>query len=370
MWRRVWIRDRKGSRRTNYSIRWYGSDGRLHETAASSSRKIAEQIRRRKELEINSPEYSDTRAISLGDFAREHLALTAARHAARTAREEMDVLERLKTFCGKRQLSGVTPALLEAYLAERLAQVQPATANKELRTLKAVFTQAVKRGYLRKNPCDSLKPVRESEKDVRVLTLKEIDRLLEACPDLSWRTLVFLALTTGMRSGELRYLEWDDINLDSGIAEVRCKTAHRTKSRKNRQAVLVPAAVAMLKQMARGNRHGRWVFGTRSGRPRTTANICRRINKIVERAGIDRCTLHDLRRTFVSHLAMAGVNEAVVKDLAGHAAIQTTLKHYTRILPESLRLAPLRLAYVNPAIVANSYPKGEDGEAVARGKTA
>jgi integrase len=65
----------------------------------------------------------------------------------------------------------------------------------------------------------------------------------------------------------------------------------------------------------------------------------------VKRAGIPRCTLHDLRRTFISHLAMAGVNEAVVKELAGHASISTTLRYYTRIMPQALRSAQARLPF-------------------------
>jgi len=47
----------------------------------------------------------------------------------------------------------------------------------------------------------------------------------------------------------------------------------------------------------------------------------------------------------VSYLAMAGVNEAIVQKLAGHASISTTLKHYTHILPESLRRAQESLPY-------------------------
>ena len=55
----------------------------------------------------------------------------------------------------------------------------------------------------------------------------------------------------------------------------------------------------------------------------------------------------DFRRTFVSYLAMAGTNEAIVQRLAGHASIATTLKHYTHILPESLRQAQRSLPYVH-----------------------
>ena len=65
------------------------------------------------------------------------------------------------------------------------------------------------------------------------------------------------------------------------------------------------------------------------------------------RAGLTHCTLHDLRRTFCSYLAMNGVNEAIVQRLAGHVSITTTLNHYTDIFPEGHRSAQLSLPYAN-----------------------
>ena len=96
---------------------------------------------------------------------------------------------------------------------------------------------------------------------------------------------------------------------------------------------------------------------------RLEQNARRDFRTIVKKSGILHCTLHDLRRTCFSHLASAGINEAVVQKLAGHSSISTTLKHYTRILPESLRQAPLRLAYANsPAIIPLSYPEAQSAK--------
>ncbi len=91
------------------------------------------------------------------------------------------------------------------------------------------------------------------------------------------------------------------------------------------------------------------------------ARICRMdINeeRIVRRSGIERCTLHDLRRTFASQLAMADVNQAVVQRLAGHASITTTLRHYTGIFPEVLRSAQMRLRYATGAGVPPNSTHG------------
>jgi len=104
---------------------------------------------------------------------------------------------------------------------------------------------------------------------------------------------------------------------------------------------LVPAVCEVLRRV---HRDCEFVFHTQAGR-RWRNNVQRGFGAIVKRAGMPHCTLHDLRRTFVSHLAMAGVNEAVVKDLAGHASISTTLRYYTRIMPQALRSAQARLPF-------------------------
>lgn len=85
-------------------------------------------------------------------------------------------------------------------------------------------------------------------------------------------------------------------------------------------------------------------------------NLNRMFSQIVAKAGIPRCTLHDLRRTFCSHLVMDGVSEAVVQKLAGHASIKTTLDHYTTIFPEVLRSAQMRLPYAGVASANPNSP--------------
>ena len=122
------------------------------------------------------------------------------------------------------------------------------------------------------------------------------------------------------------------------------KADWRTKSSRIRHLGLTPEAVRLLRELEMQANSSPWVFQTKDHGPLRN-NLQRDFRVIVRRAGISCCTLHDLRRTFVSYLAIAGINEAIVQKLAGHASIQTTLKHYTHILPDSLRQAQDRLPY-------------------------
>ena len=367
MWHRVWTferkrkgKKRKGKKRTTYTycLRWFGEDGRVRTEAVGTDRRLAEQLRRHREAELNSGAFQQPKPIALGAFTREHLILMPGQVTERTLVDQEATLRRFQAYCGDLPLGKIAPGTAEGFFAARLKTVSPATANKDVRTLKAIFQRAVNRGYLKENPFRNVKPAREPEREIRVLSVEEVERLLDATPNLKWRTLLLLALTTGMRYGELRYLEWGDVDFEAGLVHVRCKEQHRTKSARNRVIALVPAVVEMLTRLRPSEPAG-YVFRTEAG-TQIGNNVLRTFRGIVKRAGIEHCTVHDLRRTFISHLAMAGVSEAVAQQLAGHSSISTTLRHYTRILPDSLRAAPLRLPYAGSASgVSKVYREGK-----------
>lgn len=134
-------------------------------------------------------------------------------------------------------------------------------------------------------------------------------------------------------------LRWEDIEGD--VIHVCNTPGHATKSRRNRVVGLMPAVASLLLML---RRNGELVFHN-EGEGLVPQSVSRTFRRIQRRAGIKRCALHDLRRTFVSQLAMAGVNAAVVQKLAGHASIATTVKYYTGVMPEALQAAQTKLPF-------------------------
>ena len=343
MWHRVWIRKRELVTRTTYYVCWYGSDGRQRARRVGTDKRLAQDLRRKKEMELNSGVAGDPIPVSYEAFVQEHIQLTEGRVAPKTVLSQKQALKRLDECVAPERLTDVDQRSVEKFVAARCKQVEAATVNKDIRTLRAIFAKAVKRGYLETNPFADVEKLREPERVLRILSLEEIEKLLAAAHSLRWKAFIYLALTTGMRRGELCHLEWDDVDLASGVVTVQNKASWQTKSRKIRRLTLTPIAVRLLEEL-RLSPKGSTVFQTRDGKPMVN-NLSKSFGAIVKKAGIKHCTMHDLRRTFVSYLAMAGVNEAIVQKLAGHASISTTLKHYTHILPESLRRAQQSLPY-------------------------
>ena len=352
MWRRAWIMTRRGRRGLTYAVRWYDDRNRLRTESAGPSKRNAEDLRRRRELEMNAGMLQTTEPIRLKAFASEHVEIIRPQIMPGSAADQALVLRHLVRWAGDVWLEKLTPGVMERYIAHRAGLVKAPTVNREIRTLKAIFERAKRRTYLKRNPLRGLKPLREPERTLRVLTAEEVEKLLTACPSGAWRAFVFLALTTGMRRGELTALQWADVDVEGGCLEVRCTEHHLTKSGRNRTIALTPDGSTLLAGLRRKATTD-WIFANRFGRPWGESTL-RSFRKIVKAAEIARCTPHDLRRTFCSHLAMAGVSEAVVMKIAGHASADTTRKHYTRILPEAQRAAPLRLPWAR-GIVSKSY---------------
>ena len=340
--RRVWIEERMSKAgKARYVLRWYDDEGRCRSRGAGGNRRVADGDRSELEYALNSGLLKAVRAATLAEFAAEHVALMTTRRQPATVVDQAATLELLKAFVGEVWLDDISPATAERFVADRLAQVAPATANKNLRTLKAIFGWAVKRGYLRESPWAGLRPEREPEKVKRVLTFPEVMALLEACPSKRWRAMVLMGVTTGARLGELRNLEWRDVDFERGWITVGNKAEWRTKSGKVRRMPLVRSARDALEAMG-VHGDGR-VFRTADGE-QIRNNVQRDFLAIVARAKvgekqIQRCTFHDLRRTFASGLANAGQTAQLVQEMCGHASYETTAAAYVNIHDDSKRAA-------------------------------
>ena len=174
-----------------------------------------------------------------------------------------------------------------------------------------------------------------------------------------FEALYVLALTTGMRQGEILALKWPEVDLDSGMIQVKA-TLHRTRAgfeflepktaRSRRQIALTGAAVAAL----RGHRAAQieerlgcpyWddpelVFASEVGTPIQSPNLLRRsFFPLLDRAGLPRIRFHDLRHTAATLLLGQGVHPKIVSEMLGHSNIAITLDLYSHVTPTMQKAA-------------------------------
>ena len=234
-------------------------------------------------------------------------------------------------------IADVTPALI-AECRDKLAvgitgrgiQRNPATVVRYLASLSIVFTHAVKEwGWMEDNPMRKVTKPKESRGRVRFLSDDERPRLLKACKESSNLYLypvVVLALSTGMRQGELMGLTWDDIDLNRGRAIL-----HETKNNERRGVAITGHALEQLKELNKVRRiDSNLLFPARGNKKQNPIDLRAPWKTALKRAEIEDFRFHDLRHSAASYLAMNGASLAEIAEVLGHKTLQM-VKRYAHL---------------------------------------
>lgn len=163
---------------------------------------------------------------------------------------------------GKKDLAKVTPLDLQAlYTDLQQSGLSNRSVHHTHRVLHRAFVQAVRWGLLARNPCDGVTPPTPSRHEMRVLSTEQAAAFLDATRDHPAHALYVLAVTTGMRQGELLGLAWDDVDLDAGRLVVRRALQRQNEAglvfiepktaRSRRAIILSKRAVAALRACLR-----------------------------------------------------------------------------------------------------------------------
>jgi integrase len=169
------------------------------------------------------------------------------------------------------------------------------------------------------------------------LDFDDADRLVAAAEG-EWRTMILVAMRTGMRMGELLGLRWVDVDLSAGRINVRQAYVKGhfglPKSGKPREIPLGDEVIEVL--AAHRHERGPLVFCDAAGKPFTAGLLAWPLKRALKRAGLREIGWHTCRHSFASHLAMRGVPLKVIQELLGHASIATTMI-YAHLAPHVAR---------------------------------
>jgi integrase len=218
---------------------------------------------------------------------------------------------------------------------------RPTHANRTLAVLSRMFSLAIRWGWRLDNPCKGVERFGENKRR-RYLTGPELARLataLASLRDQDAANAIRLLLLTGARRGELLAAKWDDIDLD---AKIWTKPAATTKQQHTHSVPLSDAACQLLGEM-RAQGEGEYLFPARGGGHRPHINDAW-INAR-KAARLDGVHLHDLRHTYASVLASAGLSLPVIGALLGHSTPITTAR-YSHLFDDPLRAATNRASAI------------------------
>lgn len=267
-----------------------------------------------------------------------------------TALEVQRVFTRLRTSGGTKKsgISSTTIRITRRYLC-------------------MAFERAYKLELLTRNVIKNTDPPKQVQREIQPLTESEIQRLLKHAKEMdevAYLTIL-LAVSTGMRLGEILGLKWDCVDTEQRIIYVKRTIATNTKgspfqepkTNKSRRRIPIPKdvaeAIARYKRwqsayiLQKGINYDRLdlVVANSIGRPLSSSNFNFRLYKpLLKKANLKKETrFHDLRHTHATLLLSKGVNPKVVQERLGHSTITITLDTYSHVLPDMQQTAVIAL---------------------------
>ncbi len=310
------------------------------------SRRAAEAELRRLIGEVK-PVASAAEALTMAELGRRYVP-----HLERAGRKRSTLLAvqstlrvHLEPFFGERAIDSITHEdVIDLMVAMEGTEIAPKTIRNHLGTLSALFNyaKAPRRRWATWNPCEGIElPAVPQNDDFRYLELDQLDALIanvqtgpyEALDRVLYRT----AAMTGLRSGELIALRWRDVDWAASAIRVRsnyvCGEFGTPKSKRSSRSVPMADQVAgeleRYYQSSGEPAESELVFPSpKSGGPLDKSSALRRMRHALRAAGLDeRHRFHDLRHTFGTAMAAAGVPMRTLQEWMGHRDIQTTQRY-------------------------------------------
>ncbi|MDR3423895.1 MAG: site-specific integrase [Alphaproteobacteria bacterium] len=299
--------------------------------------------------------------VNVSDFLKQWLETIHAQVSPRTHERYSEIVNNfLIPSFGNCLLTKLTPSAIQQVYNKwetsgrrdkKHGGLSPRSRLHIHRIFKSALKYALQLQIIVRNPADAVKPPKVKKVSITVLTVEQSTILLKSLEETKLYWAVLLALTTGMRRGEILALRWR--NVDFGKKTIRVvESLEQTKNRlrfkapkteKTRAVLLPDYAVEKLrtwkeeqaKQLAAENitqTNDTLVCGRWDGEPVHPRTITHKFMSAIRRLpDLPRVRFHDLRHSHATQLLTAGIHPKIAQERLGHSSIMTTLDLYSHV---------------------------------------
>ena len=318
-------------------------------------------------------------SLTLGEWLPHWLELYArpsVRHSTYVSYEGY-VRKHLVPALGAVPLDKLIPADLQRFYLRKWKEdcLAPKTISNLHACLHRALQQAVKEQMIPSNPCDAVDLPRKEAVEISVLTREQQVKLMQESCRHRYGVFIRLALSTGMRIGEIVGLRWDDIDFTNRILFVR-STLNRLptvdgesktqlfvgtpKTKNGRRFIPLFDAIisdladwrktqeadAQLAQSAYENTG--YVVTNEFGKPIELRTFRDHYIRILKAAGLPHFTFHALRHTFATRAIEQGMDVKALSKILGHASVGFTLDTYAHLLDDHKRESMMLMQELYP----------------------
>lgn len=253
---------------------------------------------------------------------------------------------------GHLELAEIKPQHLQEFYT-KLQKAENPIANENINKIHSIIQDALnvaeEWGMIYKNVAKVVKPPSFTRNNMKIWNEKEVIKFLEVAKKDRYFMAFFLAISTGMRRGEILGLRWGDIEKEQVFINQtlsnRGDCFQEPKSQAGRRLIALPDETSQaLKQHKKEVAQDKLLAGplykdhdlvisTSIGTPLNPSNLLRTFRKLIKQADVPSIRFHDLRHTHATLMLKQGVHPKIVSERLGHANIRITLDTYSHVLP-------------------------------------
>ena len=203
---------------------------------------------------------------------------------------------------------------------------------------RTALDKAVTDGIIWENPAIGCKLPPKKSREMQVLSIEEMQRFLIQAKYDGYFEILLLALTTGMRRGEVMGLQWNDLNFKTGELNIKRQAYYvkgeiivsEPKTKSSIRTIILPKSVVSVLSELRKTVNSRWMFPSpvKEDTPRNPHTVYKKMQLILERCGCKKIRFHDLRHTFATTALANGMDVKTLSAIIGHVSSKTTLDIY------------------------------------------
>ena len=226
-----------------------------------------------------------------------------------------------KFLCGK-DLKSVCTFDVRSYLADRkINGISARTMENERSYIATFYAWLASEEYIDKNPCTSVKPIRVDEEEKQPFSSVELEKIRQACKNIKERAMVEVLLASGVWVSEFCDLMVDDVDFSSMSIRVR-----HGKGGKHRMTYMNEVTRDyLIKYLMNYKIESGHLFRSNKNEYVTSGGVRYLLNTIGSHADVEDVHPHRFRRTFATNLAKRGMAVQDIKELLGHADLNTTM---------------------------------------------
>ena len=316
--KKVWVYKRKNLK--GWWVGWYESGRR--KAKALPTKALAEHFRNIKYTQLNSDVFTSVVDFDWNQMAEEYRRCKQVEGLVdMSIYEVLLTLRHFKRIIGLNSSKEITQQNLDTFILKRSEEVGKNTLNKDITNLHAFLNWAAKNRFVTSGL--EIKKLKVPQKPVVSLSPKQVRDLITRAsryPTLHLRIL--LAVTTGLRRGDIEAIRIGDIHFDRNTITTRNRKAKKSMAER-------PMPERIMTELSN------YVASLPDGQESLFADRFspKKWERIRRKAGLPDLKFHDLRKTFASLLAQRGVSTAVTQRLLEHSTPQLTNEVYTNVDP-------------------------------------